>query len=101
VNAAFVFADACGRGAHVDTATNVVRLANVYGPGDRDRVLPLFLEAALSNRPLILYGGQQVIDVQINPAVPTNWDPLRAETASRSGGSARMRLWPGVSCFEA
>ncbi len=42
--------------------TSVVRLANVYGPGDRDRVLPLFLEAALSNRPLILYGGQQVID---------------------------------------
>ena len=42
--------------------TNIVRLANVYGPGDRDRVLPLFLEAALTNRPLTLYGGQQVID---------------------------------------
>jgi UDP-glucose 4-epimerase len=42
--------------------SSVVRLANVYGPGDRDRVLPLFLEAALANRPLTLYGGQQVID---------------------------------------
>lgn len=42
--------------------TNIVRLANVYGPGDRDRVLPLFLEAAFTNRPLTLYGGQQVID---------------------------------------
>jgi len=39
-----------------------VRLSNVYGPGDRDRVLPLFLEASLTNRPLTLYGGQQVID---------------------------------------
>ena len=42
--------------------TNIVRLANVYGPGDRDRVVPLFVEAAMANRPLVLYGGQQVID---------------------------------------
>src|SRR5713101_2293046 len=35
VNAAFVFADACGRGAHVDTATNVVRLAT---EADREAV---------------------------------------------------------------
>ena len=42
--------------------TAVLRLANVYGPGDRDRVLPLFIERALGGQPLVLYGGQQVLD---------------------------------------
>jgi UDP-glucose 4-epimerase len=41
---------------------SVLRLSNVYGLGDRDRVIPLFLQAAATDRPLILYGGQQVID---------------------------------------
>ncbi|MEQ1948417.1 MAG: SDR family NAD(P)-dependent oxidoreductase [Bryobacteraceae bacterium] len=40
----------------------ILRLANVYGPGDRGRVLPIFLENALAGRPLQLFGGQQVID---------------------------------------
>lgn len=40
----------------------VVRLANVYGPGDRDRVIPLWLEAAASGADLRLYGGEQVLD---------------------------------------
>jgi UDP-glucose 4-epimerase len=39
----------------------VLRLSNVYGPGDRGRVIPLFLEAALAGQPLLLSGGQQVI----------------------------------------
>lgn len=42
--------------------TAVLRLANVYGPGDTDRVLPLFFERALQGQPLVLYGGQQVLD---------------------------------------
>lgn len=42
--------------------TAVLRLANVYGPGDTDRVLPLFVERALQGKPLVLYGGQQVLD---------------------------------------
>ncbi|MEQ1885592.1 MAG: SDR family NAD(P)-dependent oxidoreductase [Bryobacteraceae bacterium] len=52
------FAENCGGNLRVA----ILRLANVYGPGDRDRVLPIFLENALANRPLRLYGGQQVID---------------------------------------
>ena len=40
----------------------ILRLANVYGPGDRDRVIPIFLDRASSGQPLILYGGDQVID---------------------------------------
>lgn len=41
---------------------NVLRLANVYGPGDRDRVIPSFLENAAHGRSLRINGGQQVID---------------------------------------
>jgi UDP-glucose 4-epimerase len=40
----------------------ILRLANVYGPGDRDRVIPIFVENALRGEPLVLYGGDQVLD---------------------------------------
>jgi UDP-glucose 4-epimerase len=40
----------------------ILRLANVYGPGDSNRVLPIFLENAFKGYPLKLFGGQQVID---------------------------------------
>jgi UDP-glucose 4-epimerase len=42
--------------------TAVLRLANVYGPRDRDRVIPLWLDAAAAGRDLVVYGGTQVID---------------------------------------
>lgn len=42
--------------------TTILRLANVYGPRDRDRVIPLWLEAAAGGHELIVYGGEQVID---------------------------------------
>ncbi|MBF6599357.1 MAG: SDR family NAD(P)-dependent oxidoreductase [Dehalococcoidia bacterium] len=40
----------------------VLRLANVYGHGDRDRVIPLWLDAAAAGRDLNVYGGGQVLD---------------------------------------
>ena len=40
----------------------VLRLANVYGPGDKDRVIPLFVERALRGLPLLLYDGTQILD---------------------------------------
>lgn len=43
-------------------AVEVVRLANVYGPGDSGRVLPLWMTAASEGRDLLVYGGEQVID---------------------------------------
>ena len=42
--------------------TAILRLANVYGARDYDRVIPLWLDAAAAGRELIVYGGQQVID---------------------------------------
>jgi UDP-glucose 4-epimerase len=40
----------------------ILRLANVYGPGDRDRVIPLWIEEAAAGRDLHVYGGNQVLD---------------------------------------
>lgn len=42
--------------------TVILRLANVYGPRDFDRVVPRFIESALAGRPLTVYGGQQILD---------------------------------------
>ncbi len=40
----------------------VLRFANVYGPRDVDRVIPIWLERAQRGESLDLYGGDQVID---------------------------------------
>lgn len=40
----------------------ILRLANVYGPRDRDRVIPLWLERAARGQALDVYGGDQLID---------------------------------------
>lgn len=40
----------------------IVRLTNVYGPRDSDRVIPFFVKKALCGEPLVIYGGQQIID---------------------------------------
>jgi len=40
----------------------ILRLANVYGPGDRDRVIPLFIEKARAGQPLTIYGETKILD---------------------------------------
>jgi UDP-glucose 4-epimerase len=40
----------------------ILRVANAYGPGDRDRVIPNFIERARTGRPLVVNGGDQVLD---------------------------------------
>ncbi len=52
----------CRLAAGAGLETVIVRLANVYGPRDRDRVIPLFLQAAKANLPIEIYGGDQVLD---------------------------------------
>jgi UDP-glucose 4-epimerase len=52
----------CRLAAHQDLETVVLRFANVYGPGDRDRVIPLFMAAAAANAPLTIYGTQKLLD---------------------------------------
>jgi len=52
----------CRAAAHEDMETVILRLANVYGPRDRDRVIPIFARAARLGSPLTVYGGSQVLD---------------------------------------
>ena len=40
----------------------VLRLANVYGPGDSGRVIPLFLANALGGKPLVIHGENKILD---------------------------------------
>ena len=55
---AYCRAFAATKGLRVD----IVRLANVYGPGDSGRVIPLWLSAAQAGEDLKVFGGGQVID---------------------------------------
>lgn len=43
-------------------SVNILRFANVYGPRDTGRVIPLWLERASAGLPLEVFGGEQVID---------------------------------------
>ncbi|MBK5295219.1 MAG: NAD-dependent epimerase/dehydratase family protein [Acidobacteriia bacterium] len=40
----------------------VLRLANVYGSRDQGRVIPVFIDNAIQGKPLILNGGDQILD---------------------------------------
>jgi len=52
----------CAMTADSGLETVILRLANVYGPGDEGRVIPMFVHNALRNLPLALYGGEQILD---------------------------------------
>jgi UDP-glucose 4-epimerase len=64
----------------------ILRLANVYGPGDRGRVIPLFLGNALKGAPLTLYGGEQMLDLI--------WVDDVVETLVKAGFSATHVVEP-------
>ena len=52
----------CRLAAQQGLETVVLRLANVYGPGDRDRVIPLFGAAASAGLPITVFGRQKILD---------------------------------------
>jgi UDP-glucose 4-epimerase len=52
----------CRLAAHQGLETVVLRLANVYGPGDRDRVIPLFTAAARAGEPITVFGSRKLVD---------------------------------------
>jgi UDP-glucose 4-epimerase len=67
-----------------------LRLANVYGPGDFGRVIPLWLEHAARGEDLPLYGGGQVLDlVWVGDVVDAM---LRAAQTPRQRFAARKWL---------
>ena len=52
----------CRLAAQQGLETAVLRLANVYGPGDRDRVIPLFAAAAAAGEPITVFGSHKILD---------------------------------------
>jgi len=54
---------------------SVVRLTNVYGPGDSGRVIPLWIDRAAHDLELILYGGEQLIDfIAVDRVTQAIWE---------------------------
>ncbi len=74
--------------------TAVLRLTNVYGPRDFGRVIPLWLDMARAGQPLVVYGGQQVIDfVWIDQVVEAL---IRAATTDIAGAPVNVGSGTGT-----
>lgn len=75
----------------------VLRFANVYGPRDTGRVIPLWITRALRGEPLELYGGEQVLDfVDVETAVAA----LLAAASAPNDGPVNVGTNVGVSLRE-
>jgi UDP-glucose 4-epimerase len=78
--------------------TAVLRLANVYGPRDFDRVIPIWLDRARQGLDLEVYGGQQVIDfVWIELAVEAL---VRASTCDIVGQPVNVASGKGTAILD-
>jgi UDP-glucose 4-epimerase len=95
----------------------VLRFANVYGPRDSDRVIPIWIRRAESGQDLKVYGGRQVIDfisvsvvaeallcaaetgswhgaVNIGSGTGTRITDLASKIINLSGSSSKIRFLP-------
>lgn len=75
----------------------ILRLANVYGQGDRDRVIPLWLEQAAAGRELRVFGGSQVLDFV---GVSTVVDALVLASERGLDGPTNIGSGTGTSIIE-
>jgi len=72
----------------------VLRFGNLYGPRDRDRVIPIWLEHAAQGKDLVIYGGEQILDfVPVEQAVSA----LMACAASDVYGPINIATGRGTS----
>jgi UDP-glucose 4-epimerase len=95
----------------------IVRLANVYGTRDFNRVIPIFVDQALRGEPLTLFGGKQIIDfvwighvaesliraaevdllpgpVNIGTGIPTELHTLARRIIMVTGSSSVLQIAP-------
>jgi UDP-glucose 4-epimerase len=60
---------------------SIFRLTNVYGPGDKERVLPTFIQNAIKGKDLTVFGQGKTIDfVYVDDVVEAFLMPLKAPT---------------------
>jgi nucleoside-diphosphate-sugar epimerase len=88
----------CGAFAGGGQEISILRLSNVYGPGDKGRVVPLFVENAINELPLTLFGAAQVMDfVWIETVVDVL---LRAGFGPYVAGPLNVGSGQGISIVE-
>ena len=76
----------------------VLRLSNVFGPGDSDRVIPRFIANARAGQSLTVYGGAQVIDfIWVGRAVDAF---IKAASPPYLRGSVNVASGVGVTILE-
>ncbi len=88
----------CRLAAQQGLETLVLRLANVYGPGDRDRVIPLFGASAKADLPITVFGRQKILDfVWIGAVVDAL---IRAAFGSYIRGPVNIGSGKGTTIFD-
>ncbi len=87
--------------AHQVLETVIFRLANVYGPRDSERVIPLWLERARHGEDLLVYGGDQLIDfVWVGDVVEALARAARADQPQLVGQSINVGTGVGTPILE-
>jgi len=77
----------------------ILRLANVYGERDFDRVIPIFLENVARGKDIHIYGGQQVIDfVSVEIVVETMEQAMENQKALE--GPTNVGSGKGTTLFQ-
>jgi UDP-glucose 4-epimerase len=76
----------------------VLRFSNVYGPRDRDRVIPTWLARAADGKDLEVYGGSQILDlIAVGQAVGAL---LSAATCANDGYPINVGSGAGTQILE-
>lgn len=76
----------------------VLRLDNVYEPGDRDRVIPLFAAAANAGFPITVFGSQKILNfVWIDVVVDAL---IKAALGSYIRGPVNIGSGKGTTIFD-
>ncbi len=82
-----------------DLEVVILRLANVYGPRDFNRVIPIFIENIKRGKDITIYGGKQLIDFI---SVPFVVDVMRLAAHNREAlsGPVNVGSGQGTTLFE-
>jgi UDP-glucose 4-epimerase len=75
----------------------ILRLSNVYGSRDRDRVIPLWIGLAMEGKDLPVFGGDQVLDLV---PVETVVDALMASRTCHVTGPINVAAGHGTAILE-
>ena len=77
----------------------ILRLANVYGYRDFDRVIPIFIHNVLNNESIRIFGGKQVIDfIDVDKVVEALIQSINNDDASK--GATNIGSGMGTTLFD-